>query len=118
MPWPRSVSPRAATPRDAAPVPGQGHGGAGPLSFIIAALIVYWSGWNTVSWLLALQIVMFVLYLVCKRFVPTQHLPLAQQVRSSAWLIGFYAVTILLSWLGSFGGLACLATHSTRWRWL
>lgn len=43
----------------------------GPLSFIIAALIVYWSGWNTVSWLLALQIVMFVLYLLCGRFVPT-----------------------------------------------
>ena len=80
----------------------------GPLSFIIAALIVYWSGWNTVSWLLALQIVMFVLYLVCKRFVPTQHLTLAQQVRSSAWLIGFYAVTILLSWLGSFGGVGVL----------
>ena len=28
-----------------------------------AALIVYWSGWNTVSWLLGLQIVMFVVYL-------------------------------------------------------
>jgi amino acid transporter len=80
----------------------------GPLSFIIAALIVYWSGWNTVSWLLALQIVMFVLYLLCARFVPTQHLSLGQQVRSSAWLIGFYAVTILLSWLGSFGGLGVL----------
>ncbi len=85
----------------------------GPLSFMIAALIVYWSGWNTVSWLLGLQIVMFVLYLLCSRFVPTQHLSLAQQVRSSAWLIGFYAVTILLSWLGSFGGLGCSATRST-----
>jgi hypothetical protein len=37
-------------------------------------------------------------------------LSLAQQVRSSAWLIGFYAVTIVLSWLGSFGGLGIL-TH-------
>ncbi|VTR23793.1 L-aspartate transporter [Serratia fonticola] len=35
----------------------------GPVSFIISALIVYWSGWNTVSWLLGLQILMFfVLY--------------------------------------------------------
>ncbi|MGE8409120.1 MAG: APC family permease [Pseudomonas sp.] len=81
----------------------------GPLSFIIAALIVYWSGWKTVSWLLSLQILMFVIYLLCSRFVPTQHLSLAQQVRSSAWLIGFYAVTILLSWLGSFGGLGIIA---------
>ncbi|HCN45846.1 MAG TPA: aspartate:proton symporter [Pseudomonas sp.] len=82
----------------------------GPLSFIIAALIVYWSGWKTVSWLLSLQILMFVIYLLCGRFVPTMHLSLAQQVRSSAWLIGFYAVTILLSWLGTFGGIGAI-TH-------
>lgn len=80
----------------------------GPLSFVIAALIVYWSGWGTVSWLLSLQILMFVIYLLCRRFVPTEHLGIAQQVRSSAWLIGFYAVTLLLSWLGSFGGLGVL----------
>ncbi|PAA30193.1 APC family permease [Pseudomonas fragi] len=81
----------------------------GPLSFIVAALIVYWSGWNTVSWLLGLQIVMFVVYLLCSRFVPTNHLSLGQQVRSSLWLIGFYAVTMVLSKLGSFGGLGVLA---------
>ena len=81
----------------------------GPLSFIIAALIVYWSGWSTVSWLLGLQILMFVVYLLCGRFVPTLHLSLGRQVRSSAWLIGFYAVTILLSKLGSFGGLGILS---------
>ncbi|MDH4654719.1 APC family permease [Pseudomonas sp. BN606] len=80
----------------------------GPLSFIIAALIVYWSGWSTVSWLLGLQILMFVVYLLCGRFVPTQHIDLRQQVRSSAWLIGFYAITIVLSGLGSFGGLGVL----------
>ena len=81
----------------------------GPLSFIVAALIVYWSGWNTVSWLLGLQIVMFVVYLLCSRFVPTNHLSLVQQVRSSLWLIGFYAVTMVLSKLGTFGGLGVLA---------
>lgn len=81
----------------------------GPLSFIVAALIVYWSGWNTVSWLLGLQIVMFVVYLLCSRFVPTNHLNLGQQVRSSLWLIGFYAVTMVLSKLGTFGGLGVLA---------
>ncbi|MBD8574559.1 APC family permease [Pseudomonas syringae] len=82
----------------------------GPVSFIIAALIVYWSGWNTVSWLLGLQILMFVVYLGCKRLVPTEHLSLGQQVRCSAWLIGFYAVTLVLSWLGSFGGRGVI-TH-------
>ncbi|PCM47963.1 aspartate:proton symporter [Pseudomonas fluorescens] len=81
----------------------------GPLSFIIAALIVYWSGWGTVSWLLGLQILMFVIYLLCGRMVPSAHLNLGQQVRSSAWLIGFYAVTIVLSKLGSFGGIGVLS---------
>lgn len=82
----------------------------GPLSFIIAALIVYWSGWGTVSWLLSLQIVMFIIYLLCRRFVPTDHLSVGQQARSSAWLIGFYVVTLVLSKLGSFGGMGVL-TH-------
>lgn len=52
---------------------------------------------------------MFVVYLLCARWVPTAHLNLKQQVRSSAWLIGFYAVTILLSKLGSFGGIGAIS---------
>ncbi|MGZ2748020.1 APC family permease [Burkholderia stagnalis] len=81
----------------------------GPASFVIAALIVYWSGWSTVSWLLGLQIAMFVIYLACRRWVPTAHLSLAEQVRSSAWLIAFYAAMIVLSYLGGFGGTGQLA---------
>lgn len=81
----------------------------GPLSFIIAALIVYWSGWRTVSWMLGLQVTMFVLYLLCARWVPTQALSLREQVHSSAWLIGFYLITIVLSGLGSFGGIGLLS---------
>ncbi|MEL6079126.1 aspartate:proton symporter, partial [Stenotrophomonas maltophilia] len=76
----------------------------------IAALIVYWSGWGTVSWLLGLQILMFVIYLLCKRLVPTDHLSLGEQVRSSLWLIAFYGLTIVISYLGSFGGIGAL-TH-------
>lgn len=61
------------------------------------------------SWLLGLQILMFGVYLLCARWVPTAHLNIKQQVRSSAWLIGFYAATLLLSKLGSFGGLGVLS---------
>ncbi len=81
----------------------------GPLSFIVAALIVYWSGWGTVSWLLGLQIVLFVVYLGCGRHVPTGQLSLARQVRASLWLIAFYALIIGASYLGSFGGIGVLA---------
>ncbi|KVT24005.1 APC family permease [Burkholderia ubonensis] len=81
----------------------------GPASFVIAALIVYWSGWSTVSWLLGLQIAMFVIYLACRRWVPTAHLSLAEQVRSSAWLIAFHAAMIVASYFGGFGGTGQLA---------
>ena len=80
----------------------------GPLSFVIAALIVYWSGWGTVSWLLGLQIVMFIIYLACGRFVPTRHLSLGQQVKSSLWLIAFYALMIVAPYFGGFGGSGAL----------
>jgi amino acid transporter len=49
------------------PFRASAFGITGPASFVIAALIVYWSGWSTVSWLLGLQIVMFVIYLACRR---------------------------------------------------
>ncbi|EES42581.1 amino acid permease [Burkholderia mallei PRL-20] len=81
----------------------------GPASFVIAALIVYWSGWRTVSWLLGLQIAMFAVYLACRRRVPTAHLSLAEQVRSCAWLIAFYALMIVASYFGGFGGTGQLA---------
>ncbi|WP_027782809.1 MULTISPECIES: APC family permease [Burkholderia] len=91
------------------PFRASAFGITGPASFVIAALIVYWSGWSTVSWLLGLQIVMFAIYLACRRWVPTAHLSLAEQVRSSAWLIAFYAAMIVLSYLGGFGGTGRLA---------
>lgn len=81
----------------------------GPVSFIVAALIVYWSGWGTVSWLLGLQIAMFAAYLLCWRAVPTQRVGLRQQVRSSLWLIAFYVLIMLASYLGDFGGTGVVA---------
>ena len=76
----------------------------GPLSFIVAALIVYWSGWATVSWLLGLQIVLFFVYVGWRHRSPAHRDDVAQEVRSSLWLIAFYVLIMLASWLGSFGG--------------
>ncbi|OBR46301.1 APC family permease [Paraburkholderia tropica] len=81
----------------------------GPASFAIAALIVYWSGWKTVSWLLGLQLVMFVLYLAAGKYVPKKAYSLKQQIRSSLWLVFFYAAVIAISSVGSFGGSGSLA---------
>ncbi|TCM63854.1 aspartate/glutamate:proton symporter (AGT family) [Acinetobacter calcoaceticus] len=75
----------------------------GPLSFTIASFILYWSGWNVISWLLGSQIILFILYIVFSRFVPTHEVSLAQQIKSSAWLITYYLLIILASYLGTFG---------------
>jgi amino acid transporter len=78
--------------------------GIGPVSFVISALIVFWSGWGTLSWLLGLQIVMFVVYVLCKSKVPVHTVSLAQQVKSSLWLNRFLRADYAFLWLGSFGG--------------
>jgi amino acid transporter len=76
----------------------------GPLSFIVAALIVYWSGWGTVSWLLGLQIVLYVAYVAYMAQRRSRRDQLTCDVRASLWLMGFYALMLIASWLGTFGG--------------
>lgn len=80
----------------------------GPLSFVIAALIVYWSGWRTVSWLLGLQLLLYVVYVVVAGRLPARRASLKQDVHSSLWLVAFYALIMLASWLGAFGGMGVL----------
>ncbi len=82
----------------------RGFGWIGPLSFIIAALIVYWSSWQTLSWLLGLQVVLYAAYLAYVAGNAARRTALAREVRASLWLIGFYGLMIALSWLGTFGG--------------
>lgn len=76
----------------------------GPLSFIVAALIVYWSGWKTLSWLLGVQIALYAVYVGYRARRPAYRAGLARDVRASLWLIGFYALVMAVSWLGTFGG--------------
>ena len=76
----------------------------GPLSFVIAALIVYWSDWATLSWLMALQIVLVIVYVAFKWASPARRAELGQDLWSAAWLIGFYILIFIISYLGTFGG--------------
>ncbi len=82
----------------------------GPLSFAIAALIVFWSGWKTVSWLLGVQIVLYAVYVPLRGWRGADRDGLAQEIRASLWLIGFYWLMIGLSWLGTFGGKSFIAS--------
>ncbi|MBS0432650.1 MAG: APC family permease [Proteobacteria bacterium] len=82
----------------------------GPLSFVVAALIVYWSGWKTVSWLLGVQIVLYVVYVPWRAWRSDDPAGVAQDVRASLWLVAFYWLMIALSWLGTFGGKDVVAS--------
>jgi len=81
----------------------------GSLSFIVAALIVYWSRWQTLSWLLGLQVVMFAAYVLYRLPSREGRAKLVRQVQCSAWLIVFYLLVMLVSYMGSFGGIGAIA---------
>jgi hypothetical protein len=82
----------------------RGFGVIGPLAFAIAALIVYWSGWSTLSWLLGSQIVLYAVYVAYRAGRGEDRADLARDVRASLWLIGFCAFMMIVSALGGFGG--------------
>ncbi|WEG12014.1 APC family permease [Pullulanibacillus sp. KACC 23026] len=73
-----------------------------PLAFVIASLIVYWTGWHTDSWLLGMSIVMYAIFF----FIKNSHskVTMRQQIKSSAWLMAYYIAMFILSYLGTFDG--------------
>ncbi|MCL6548204.1 MAG: APC family permease [Alicyclobacillus sp.] len=79
-----------------------------PLSFVVASLIIYWTGWRTDSLLLGAQLVMFAVYLAFRPMAP-KDTPLSAQIKASLWLVVYEAGMMLLSYLGTFdGGLGLL----------
>jgi amino acid transporter len=85
-------TPRAFT-LPAAPV-------TGCLAFIVASLIIYWSGWDTMLHLGICLAVGFVLMLIRS----TQGGFDSLDWREAAWLAPYLAGLVILSYMGSFGG--------------
>ena len=75
---------------------------------MIAALIVYWSTWQTLSWLLGLQVLAFVAYVLYRFPFKASRRQLARQVQGALWLIGFYVLVMGVSYLGTFGGIGAI----------
>ncbi len=69
-----------------------------PLSFMIASLIVFWTGWAVLGWLLGIQL------LCCAIFMGWSRLRGAGDDGRALWLFVWLAGLMLLSRLGSFGG--------------
>lgn len=76
-----------------------------PVSFVVGALLVFWSGWPLVGEidLVAVGAVIIWIYYYSKHLVPREDL------HAGYWWIGFLAFMGVTSYLGSFGqGLAVL----------
>ncbi|KZC17662.1 aspartate:proton symporter [Rhodanobacter sp. FW510-R12] len=99
---------RRSAPALARPFRVSAFGLLGPLSFVVAALIVYWSTWRTLSWLLGLQVLIFAAYVLYRLPSKAARPRLRRQVQGSLWLIGFYVLVLGMSWLGSFGGIGAI----------
>ncbi|MES1956352.1 APC family permease [Salinisphaera hydrothermalis] len=88
----------------------KGLGIISPLAFVIASLILYWAGWQTISWLLGIQVLVFIVYLVFGKHLTATHTGFFEQLRSSLWLIFYYVLVMAISAAGSFGGSNALAS--------
>jgi amino acid transporter len=73
-----------------------------PLSFVLANFIVYWSGWNTVSLLMAVLLVGYLLMAISQGLHLNEKLP-GLDWRASVWIFPYLVGTTLISYFGSFG---------------
>jgi amino acid transporter len=99
---------RKSHPEMARPFKVKALGIVGPLSFVVATLIVYWTGWKNLCWLLGVQVLLYVAYIVAMRRTPVDSLAPRQQIRCSLWLVGYYLMTMLASYLGPFDGIGLM----------
>ncbi len=75
-----------------------------PLAFVVAGLIIFWSGWPTVGEVMVLSLVGVLFYVY---YYPRRHFG-ASHIRAALWLIGYDIFLTVVSYLGSFGGLKVL----------
>ena len=74
-----------------------------PLAFIVANLIVYWSGWGTVWRLIVAIAIGFVVFGLYRVFGDAERLP-SLDLRAAAWFPVYVAGLGLISWLGQYDG--------------
>lgn len=73
-----------------------------PASFLVSTEIIYWSGWAQIKWAFPLTLIGLLVFGVLR----TKDRPLAQELRTGAWLVVYLVAIIVFSYLGgtAFGG--------------
>ncbi|MFF8196465.1 hypothetical protein ACF05L_37655 [Streptomyces bobili] len=74
----------------------------GPVSFVVSAEFVYWSGWHDLRLALPLVLAGVPLFLLLRR--DAGELPVREELRHGAWPACHLGALTLPSWLGTFGG--------------
>jgi amino acid transporter len=70
-----------------------------PLSFVIATLILYWAGWNELRIALPVLLAAGLVYLYQQGRERIGWL----DAQAGFWLLGYLAVILVMSWVGTFG---------------
>ncbi|MBB2205527.1 APC family permease [Gluconacetobacter takamatsuzukensis] len=99
---------RVNAPHMPRPFRVRGFGLLAPAAFVIATLIVYWTGWATLSWLLALQLVLVVAFLVVQARARGRAAAVPA-LRGAGWLLAWLAALLALSGAGARGGMGWIA---------
>jgi amino acid transporter len=73
-----------------------------PLAFILANFIVYWSGWNTVSLLMAVLLVGYIIMAVSSALHLNDKMP-KMDWGASVWILPYLVGMSLISYFGNFG---------------
>jgi amino acid transporter len=84
-----------------------------PIAFILANFIVYWSGWNTVSLLMAVLLVGYLIMALSSALHLNDHMP-KMDWGASVWIFPYLVGMTLISYFGNFGtgGIFGLAATS------
>jgi amino acid transporter len=78
------------------------------LAFVVSALMIYWAGWHTTWILMSLQLFSLTLFAAFVDASPSLRPNIKTHLRAGAWLIGFYVLELIISYLGTFGGKGIL----------
>ncbi|MFT8421044.1 MAG: APC family permease [Gluconacetobacter sp.] len=82
-----------------------------PLAFAIATLIVLWTGWSTLRWLLPMLLGLSTIMLAL-RFRRDGRVTLRHDLRHTGWIFVYFTGLMVLSRAGPFGGQNHLSTAS------
>jgi len=77
-----------------------------PLAFVASTLLIYWSGWSVNEILIPILVLAWVGYAVFGKKSDTS----GRDLKCAWWLLVYYLLVLILSYLGTFGGINAIAS--------